>query len=187
MEAKHTRKLYIAQVWEPNLNNHNCGSFKISNGVEVWFSDGHPIKTKDEALEFANLIIKAPDLLSENQKLKTLNAELIEALLELNKKSIAYIYKQTEFTYAELQSCQNSIDKLIQKAKGIEIKQLDEDFHKVLNDVTKNVGKAKQQNQDLKEEENNMREVKFRGKRRAGGPKNLEVIGNIHDNPELLK
>lgn len=131
MEAKHTRKLYIAQVWDPNLNNHNCGSFKISNGVEVWFSDGHPIKTKDEALEFANLIIKAPDLLSENQKLKTLNAELIEALERIMYMSEdsgqeGCTWGDTDYdsiSFVEgYKSCLNeiksSIKPLIQKAKG---------------------------------------------------------------------
>lgn len=133
MEAKQARKLYIVQVCEPNPNNHNCGAHRISNGVEVWFSDGHPIKTKDEALEFANLIIKAPDLLSENQKLKTLNAELIEALERIMHMSEdsgreGCTWGDTDydsFSFVEgYNSCLNeiksSIKPLIKKAKGVE-------------------------------------------------------------------
>jgi len=37
----------------------NCGFYLLSNGVQIFFSDVHQMKTDQEAKEFVDLIIKA--------------------------------------------------------------------------------------------------------------------------------
>jgi len=39
--------------------NQNFGWYRLSNGINVYFSDIHPFKTDQEAKEFVDLIINA--------------------------------------------------------------------------------------------------------------------------------
>ena len=62
------QKWEITHIDEPNPLNSNCGCHEISieNGLsmtQVWFSDNHQIKTKEDALKVAELIKCAPELL----------------------------------------------------------------------------------------------------------------------------
>jgi len=64
MEFKGTKGQWIiAKIAKPNPNNDNCGAHSVHPCIDVWFSDVHSVKTKEEALSNAKLISKAPEML----------------------------------------------------------------------------------------------------------------------------
>lgn len=59
---------YVLNDAENGVNN-NTGLYRFETGIDVWFSDVHPYKSKDEATKMVKLIAAAPDLLEALQNL----------------------------------------------------------------------------------------------------------------------
>jgi hypothetical protein len=53
------KEITVVEHIEANPKNENFGRYRLSNGVEVYFSNYHPFKTDQEAKEFVDLIINA--------------------------------------------------------------------------------------------------------------------------------
>ena len=71
MEFKGTKgKWYVSFIDDHNTSNNNCGCHSVTTNrekkigmIDIWFSDSHIIKSKEEALANALLISKAPEML----------------------------------------------------------------------------------------------------------------------------
>lgn len=95
------QKWEITRIGEPNPSNANCGFHEISieNGVsmiEVWFSDNHQIKTKEDALKVAELIECAPELLEVLEGLYNAIDSCVDLTPEILLKAQKVIEKATK-------------------------------------------------------------------------------------------